>query len=183
MLRPLVNRLDAAQKTWRRLDGHNQLPSSFKVSGSPTGLKFPPTRRPLNPEPVPPETLGRSPKFGDSSSPARSRLRKGKRNLSLKEPSKGQRRRHHWQESASEWHGILRLPAFQREWIRFWMTGFVPGPTGGSRICASSPTSAHSSPDCRRYPFDPRERLRLRRAHEKVLTSSDEEGAVSRKGK
>src|SRR6266498_1395154 len=33
-------------------------PSSFKVSGSPTGLKLPPTRRPLNPEPLPPEPSG-----------------------------------------------------------------------------------------------------------------------------
>src|SRR5438105_11840806 len=33
-------------------------PSSFKVSGSLTGSKLPPTRRLLNPEPLPPETSG-----------------------------------------------------------------------------------------------------------------------------
>src|SRR5260221_9138615 len=33
-------------------------PSSFKVSGSPTGSKSPPTRRPLSPKPPPPEPSG-----------------------------------------------------------------------------------------------------------------------------
>src|SRR5215207_9514579 len=42
-------------------------PSSFKKSGSPTGSKSPPTRRPRNPKPPPPEPSGPSPKFGDSS--------------------------------------------------------------------------------------------------------------------
>jgi hypothetical protein len=50
--------VDAAQKSWRRLDGHNQLPSSFKVSDSPTGSKSPPIRRPRNPKPPPPDPSG-----------------------------------------------------------------------------------------------------------------------------
>src|SRR4051812_40338900 len=33
-------------------------PSSFKASGSPTGSKLPPTRRPRNPKPPPPEPSG-----------------------------------------------------------------------------------------------------------------------------
>src|ERR1700681_2605188 len=35
--------------------GTTSCPSSFKVSGSPTGSKSPPTRRPRNPKPPPPE--------------------------------------------------------------------------------------------------------------------------------
>jgi len=46
--------VDAAQKSWRRLDGHNHLPSSFKVSGSP-GIEVAANRRSPKPKPPPPE--------------------------------------------------------------------------------------------------------------------------------
>ena len=50
-------------------------PSSFKVSGSPTGSKSPPTPPPRNPKPPPPDPLRPSPRFGDSCDGSRGTAR------------------------------------------------------------------------------------------------------------
>ena len=50
--------VDAAQKSWRRLDGHNQLPKLIQGVRFTTGSKSPPTPRPRNPKPPPPDPSG-----------------------------------------------------------------------------------------------------------------------------
>jgi len=60
--------VDAAQKSWRRLDGHNQLPKLIQGVRFTDGIEVAANpASPSNPKPPPPEPSGPSPRFGDSS--------------------------------------------------------------------------------------------------------------------
>ena len=59
--------VEGAQKTWRRLDGHNQLPKIIRVKFL-TGARSSPSPATFNPKPPPPDPFRPSPKIGDSSS-------------------------------------------------------------------------------------------------------------------
>ena len=51
--------VDGAQKNWRKLDGHNQLPKIIQGVKFADGLEVSSSRRPLKPKPPPPDPSGR----------------------------------------------------------------------------------------------------------------------------
>jgi hypothetical protein len=56
-----------AQKSWRGLDDHNQLPKLVLDATFNNGIESSPNRPTVNPQPPPPDRPRPSPKFGNSS--------------------------------------------------------------------------------------------------------------------
>src|SRR6185436_12209699 len=61
--------VDAAQKSWRRLDGHNQLPKLIQGVRFTDGIEVAASPASSKPQTAAAGSFGPSPKFGDSSSP------------------------------------------------------------------------------------------------------------------